>query len=80
MYPVVPDEAERSGQVWVSLEDVLCRFRALEHVEFVLYETPQPGEALTEAAKGVLRGALEGRLPRLGSKGIARLVFEHLSR
>lgn len=77
--PVEPQEAEWSRQAWASLEDVLCAFPALQHVEFVLYETSRLGQTLAEEAKDALRSALEGRLPRLGPSGIARLVFEHCS-
>lgn len=74
---VEPHEAEQNRQVWVSLEDVLCGFRALERVEFALYETSTwPEEALPEEAKVGLKVALGGRLPRLSSSGIVQSVFE----
>ncbi|KAI1794411.1 hypothetical protein LXA43DRAFT_1091930 [Ganoderma leucocontextum] len=73
---VPAEEAQQNRVVWVSLEDALCGFPALERVVLVLYERPKHNEILTEEGKVALRSALEGRLPRLWRSGIAQLVFE----
>ena len=77
---VDPDEEQQNMETWALLESILCDFPALKRVEFVLLETSQLEGALREEAKIELRGALEGRLPRLGPSAIAQLVFEHCSR
>nr|VWP01734.1 N/A [Ganoderma boninense] len=75
VHTVPPPEADQNRAVWGFLEDVLCDFPALQRVEIVLFETPRPGGALTEAAKVELRRALEEKLPRLSRNGTAQLVF-----
>ena len=74
MQTVSVDEAEQNREVWASLEDALRPFPTLGRVELVLYEGGR--ERLAEETKVKLRGALEGRLPRLWRSGIAKLIFE----
>ena len=77
MEPVGSDEAQRSNQVWASLEHVLCSIPALKRIEFVLWESQTGvGDALTEEAKVALKSALDGRPPRLGQSGTLQLVLE----
>ncbi|KAM5535955.1 hypothetical protein V8D89_010395 [Ganoderma adspersum] len=59
--------------MWESLEDVLCGFPVLKHVEFVC-----TGD-LMEETKAELRGALEKRLPRLWRNGAAQLVTNRVT-
>lgn len=75
---VPPPEADQNRVAWEFLEDALCDFPALKHLELVLYETSRPGGTLPEAGKADLRSALAGRLPRLWPSETAQLVFETL--
>ena len=62
MKSVSSEEAEQNKQAWTSLEGALSSLRALECVEFVLYEG---GDEFREDTKVELRRALESRLPML---------------
>ena len=57
--------------MWESLEDVVCGFPVLKHMELAC-----TGD-LMEGTKAELRDALEKRLPRLWQSGTAQLVTDH---
>ena len=73
MKSISSEEAEQNKQAWTLLEGALSSLRALECVEFVLYEG---GNEFREDTKVELRRALETRLPMLWRSRVLQVVFD----